>query len=158
MDKTVLLRQVDEMVSIITNARLSNTPYYTINGQRQAAGNVIKRLEQLTHGHILEVLRSLAQNTSQVRNMPAYILACLYNIPVSYHSQVQNRRYQENRNDLERQKAEAQSHAQEYQKSQPYHQAKATRKRFHNYTGRKWDHEEMARLDRLYLDKRLAEA
>lgn len=62
---------------------ISTTPLVRIGSQEYPNSYVKKRLLCMDSGHIEYVLDSLANNTSKVRNIRAYLLATLFNAPAT---------------------------------------------------------------------------
>ena len=70
---------LDEIVSLITDTYCSNESYVRIGKRKIAIKTVRKRLQMLTAEHIEYVISSLERNTTEIKNMRAYMLTSLYN-------------------------------------------------------------------------------
>jgi len=88
LDRDLLDGYVELMVEVCCSRR----EYTHVSGQEIPTDMVRKRLMMLTGEHIGYVLECLQKNTTQVKNIKAYILAALYNAPATmgqyYTSQV----------------------------------------------------------------------
>lgn len=89
--------EVEEILSIMADAYVSQKRSFPINGSEQPADLVRARLMRITQGHIQYVLEQYHKQTEEIRNPRAYILACLFNastsISLHYHNRVQYDRY-----------------------------------------------------------------
>jgi len=83
---------LDGYVELMVEACCSQRDYTRIGGQDVPTATVRDRFLKLTREHMGYVLESLQRNTTQVRNIKAYTLPALYNVPVTmtqyYTSQV----------------------------------------------------------------------
>lgn len=70
---------LEGIVEIMVEALCSQAPYTRIGGQEFPTEVVKSRLMKLDSQHIQYVLTSLAQNTTKIHNMKAYLLTTLYN-------------------------------------------------------------------------------
>ncbi len=75
--------KVNELVEIMTETVCSNRRTLRVSGSDMPQEVVKSRLLKLTYGHIEYVLDCLAENTTRVRNVRQYLLAVLYNAPVT---------------------------------------------------------------------------
>ena len=70
---------LDEIVSLITDTYCSGDDYVWIAKRKIPIQTVRKRLSKLTAEHIEYVIGSLEKNTTEIKNMRAYLLTALYN-------------------------------------------------------------------------------
>ena len=70
---------LDEIVSLITDTYCSNESFVRIGKREIPIAIVRKRLQMLTAEHIEYVINSLERNTTEIKNMRAYMLTSLYN-------------------------------------------------------------------------------
>ena len=70
---------LDEIVSLITDTYSSNERYVRIGKREIPITTVRKRLLMLTAEHIEYVINSLERNTTEIKNMRAYMLTTIYN-------------------------------------------------------------------------------
>lgn len=75
--------QLDEMVELMVEAVCSNRETLRVAGSNFPQAVVKSRLLKLDGEHIRFVFDCLKENTTQVRNMKQYLLAVLYNAPVT---------------------------------------------------------------------------
>ena len=80
---------VDEMVELITDVLCTARPTVRIGGENIPAEQVKDRLQRLDCGHMEYIFDCLRRNTTQVRNIRAYLLTALYNAPVTINSYYQ---------------------------------------------------------------------
>ena len=74
--------QLDEFVEIMLEVALSRTPTMKIGRDAEyPTAFVQQRFNQLTSIHIEKVMDGIRENTTQVRNARAYLLAALFNAP-----------------------------------------------------------------------------
>jgi hypothetical protein len=78
--------RIDPIVDIISDAVLSTKPIIRIAGQDMPQAAVKSRFLKLNSEHIEYVLDCLSANTTQVRNIKAYMLTALYNAPATMDS------------------------------------------------------------------------
>ena len=88
-------KQLDEIFCLLTDCCCSEKREQWISDQKiQAAELRIRFLQELSEAHIRYVLQTLEQQKSEIRNIRAYLLTCLYNAPATmnwyYTSQVWN--------------------------------------------------------------------
>lgn len=74
---------VDEVVELLTDALCTTRPNLRVGGEDVPAGQVKDRLLRLNYTHVEYVFDCLQKNTTQVRNIRAYLLTALYNAPVT---------------------------------------------------------------------------
>lgn len=80
------VREIDEILEILLDAVCSKRKQIRIAGDDKPASVVKSQLMKLDMGHIEFVLDSLSKNTTEVRNMKQYILAALYNAPLTINN------------------------------------------------------------------------
>ena len=74
--------QLDEFVEIMLEVALTRTPTMKIGRDAEyPTAFVQQRFDQLTSIHIEKVMDGIRENTTQVRNARAYLLAALFNAP-----------------------------------------------------------------------------
>lgn len=74
---------LDELVALMAEILCSKAKTIRIGGNELQTEMVQQRLQQLNILHIKYVMDSLQKNTSQVKNIKAYLLAALFNAPVT---------------------------------------------------------------------------
>ena len=86
--------EVNEVVQLIADALCSTRPTLRIGGEEIPATQVKDRLSRLDYSHLEYVFDCLRRNTTQIRNIRAYLLTALYNAPITinnfYHAEVQH--------------------------------------------------------------------
>lgn len=84
---------VDEITELITDTLCSTAREIYIGREAIPAEQVKKRFAKLNFAHMEYVFHSLYQNSTDIRNIKAYLLTALYNAPVTisnyYRSAVQ---------------------------------------------------------------------
>ena len=76
--------QVDEFVEIMLEVALSESPTIHVGQEREyPTAFVRERFAQLNSSHIERILDAILENTRQVRNTKAYLLAALFDAPAS---------------------------------------------------------------------------
>lgn len=75
--------KVDELVEIMLDVVCSTKSTIRVNGEEVPKEVVKSRFLKLTHEHIEYVLFALNQNTSDVKNIKAYLITALYNAPTT---------------------------------------------------------------------------
>lgn len=75
--------KVDELVEIMLDVACSAKKTFWVNSEEMPKEAVKSRFLKLTHGHIEYVLLSLKRNTSDVKNIRAYLITTLYNAPTT---------------------------------------------------------------------------
>lgn len=86
-------KRIDELVSIMTDILCNGSNTVRISGNDLPKKKVCERFMKLSFGHIQYILECLDKNTSDIRNIRAYLLAALYNAPAtidSYYSALVN--------------------------------------------------------------------
>ena len=78
--------QVDNLVDIMVEAIVSDKEYQIISGNRISTEMIKSRFCKLDKSHIEYVLDCLNHNSSDVRNIKKYLLATLYNAPMTIDS------------------------------------------------------------------------
>ena len=85
---------VDEMVELITDVLCTTRPTIRIGGEDIPTEQARDRFQRLDCGHMEYVFDCLRRNTTQIRNIRAYLLTALYNAPVTisnyYQASVQH--------------------------------------------------------------------
>lgn len=86
-------KQLDEIFCLLTDCCCSKKREQRIGDQKiQTAKLRIRFLQELSEAHVRYVLQMLEQQKSEIRNIRAYLLTCLYNAPATmnwyYTSQV----------------------------------------------------------------------
>ena len=80
---------VDELVELITEALCSTRPTIRIGGEDIPAEQVKSRFLTLNCEHINYVFESMARNSTDIRNIRAYLLTALYNATITINSHYQ---------------------------------------------------------------------
>ena len=75
-----------EMLELLVDTVCSKRRFIRIAGDDKPAEVVKAQLMKLNGDHLRFVLMCLKENTTQVRNMRQYLLATLYNAPMTMHS------------------------------------------------------------------------
>ena len=82
-DKKLRQDDLDEIVEIMVDTVCAHKPFIRVSGEDKPAEVVKSRLLKLDSGHIQFVLDCMSENTTKVRNIRQYLLAALYNAPVT---------------------------------------------------------------------------
>ena len=85
--------ELDELVELMVDTICSQRSVIRIAGDDRPKEVVKSRLLKLDYGHIRYVLDSLNNNCSKIRNVKQYLLAVLYNAPLTinnYYQQLVN--------------------------------------------------------------------
>ena len=82
MDKAVLYEILELLVETVT----SRKKFLRICGEEKPREVVKSRLMKLDSSHIQYILECLKENSTQIRNIKQYLLATLYNAPVTVDS------------------------------------------------------------------------
>ena len=82
-DRKLRRNDLDEIVEIMVDTVCANKPFIRVSGEDKPADVVKSRLLKLDSGHIQFVLDCMNENTTKVRNIRQYLLAALYNAPVT---------------------------------------------------------------------------
>lgn len=77
---------VDELVELITETLCGTRPTIRIGGEDMPAEQVKSRFLMLDCEHISYVFESMARNSTDIRNIRAYLLTALYNAPTTINS------------------------------------------------------------------------
>lgn len=89
--------EVDEMLELIAEVLCSTNATIRVNGSQIPIRYVKERFQTLDRFHIEYVIDCLRENTTNVRNIRAYLLTTLYNAPVTidhyYQAKVQHDLY-----------------------------------------------------------------
>ena len=75
-----------EMLELLVDTVCSKRCFIRIAGDDKPAEVVKAQLMKLNSDHLRFVLMCLKENTTQVRNIRQYLLATLYNAPMTMHS------------------------------------------------------------------------
>ena len=78
--------RLDELVELMVDTVCSNREMIRVAGDDYPAEVVRSRFLKLNASHIEYVLDRMRENTTQVRNIKKYLLAALYNAPVTMDS------------------------------------------------------------------------
>ena len=84
---------LDEILELLVETVCSKRKYIRVCGEDKPTEVVKSRLMKLTNEHIRYVLGCLKENTTKVRNIKGYLLATLYNAPITisnYYSALVN--------------------------------------------------------------------
>lgn len=81
-DKAVLYEILELLVETVT----SRKKFLRICGEEKPKEMVKSRLMKLDSSHIQYILECLKENSTQIRNIKQYLLATLYNAPVTVDS------------------------------------------------------------------------
>lgn len=90
MDDTRYNDTLPEIVELITDTICGSRKSIRIAGADYPIEAVRSRLLQLNQEHIEFVLDAMQRNTSQIKNMKAYLLTALYNAPLTITSSYQS--------------------------------------------------------------------
>lgn len=71
------------MTELIVDTLCSPRPTFRIGGAEMPAEQVKGRLQMLDNGHLEYVFDCMRRNTTEIRNIRAYLLTALYNAPVT---------------------------------------------------------------------------
>lgn len=80
---------VDEITELIVDVLCSTRPTLRIGGEDLPAAQVKERFYRLDSGHLEYVFDCLRNNTTQIRNIRAYLLTALYNAPTTINNYYQ---------------------------------------------------------------------
>ena len=78
--------QLEEIRDLLVEVCCTTRSTIRIAGDERPTAEVRKRLMRLNDGHIRYVLESLDETTTRVRNIRQYLLAALYNAPLTINS------------------------------------------------------------------------
>jgi len=78
--------RIDEILEIMVDALCSNRKEIRIAGDDKPAQIVKSQLMKLDASHIEFVLQCMKENTTQIKNVKQYILAALYNAPLTINN------------------------------------------------------------------------
>ncbi len=82
--------QIDEIVEILLDAVCSKRKQIRIAGDDKPVQVVKSQFMKLNYSHIEFVLGCLKENTTHIKNMKQYILAALYNAPITINNYYQS--------------------------------------------------------------------
>ena len=74
---------VDAIVELMTEVAISGGDYITISGKRVPKSVVVSRFEKYNMMTVQYVMECMKENTSDVKNIKQYLLAVMYNAPVT---------------------------------------------------------------------------
>ena len=80
---------VDEVTELITDVLCTSRPTIRIGGEEMPIAQVRDRFYRLDSGHLEYVFDCLRRNTTQIRNIRAYLLTALYNAPATINNYYQ---------------------------------------------------------------------
>jgi hypothetical protein len=95
-DARITRGRLDEIVDLMTEVLCAVSPTMTIAGNDYPTVLVQERFRQIGGRHIQYVFECLDKNTSRVRNIKKYLLAVLFNAPVTmdgYYAALVNHDY-----------------------------------------------------------------
>ena len=75
--------QLEEIRELLAEVCTTTKPTIRISGEEKPAAVVIGRLKKLNSSHICYVMDCLGENTTKISNIRQYLLAVLYNAPVT---------------------------------------------------------------------------
>lgn len=81
---------LDEIVELMVDTVCSKKPFIRVSGDDKPAEVVKSRLLKLNSEHIQFVLGCMSDNTTKVRNIRQYLLAALYNAPMTISNYYQS--------------------------------------------------------------------
>ena len=85
---------IDAMIEIMANVYISDRDTYKISGEEIPVNEVQNRIKTLNVQHIEYIIECLNRNTREIRKPDNYLLASLYNAPLTiglyYKAQVQH--------------------------------------------------------------------
>jgi hypothetical protein len=82
---------ITELYRLIVDTLCTSRKHITISGNRYTVSHVRSRLLRLTGHHILYILDSLSETTAKARNMKSYLVAALFNAPLTIDNYYANR-------------------------------------------------------------------
>ena len=74
---------LDEILNLMVDVVCANTEYIRVSGDDKPADTVRSQFLKLDSGHIKYVIDALQENTTKIRNMRQYLIAALYNAPMT---------------------------------------------------------------------------
>ena len=77
---------IDEILELILDTVCSTRETIGIAGEQRSMDIVKSRFMKLDAGHLEFVLQSMAENTTLIKNMKKYLLAALYNAPLTMNN------------------------------------------------------------------------
>ena len=80
---------VDEIAGLIVDVLCTTRPTLRIGGEELPIAQVKDRFYKLDSGHLEYVFDCLRNNTTQIRNIRAYLLTTLYNAPTTINNYYQ---------------------------------------------------------------------
>jgi len=83
-----MLKEISEiMVEILA----STQAYYNISGNHVPTVEVQKRIKQIGHEHLRVMIDMILEQRTYIKNIKAYIIKCLFNLPVTTETYFGNR-------------------------------------------------------------------
>lgn len=84
------VEEIDEIFDIILDVLCSNQKFISISGDKKPINVVKSRFMKLDSSHIQFVMDSMKDKTTKVRNVKKYIVAALYNAPITINNYYQS--------------------------------------------------------------------
>lgn len=84
------VEEIDEIFDIILDVLCSNQKFITISRDKKPINVVKSRFMKLDSSHIQFVMDSMKDKTTKVRNVKKYIVAALYNAPITINNYYQS--------------------------------------------------------------------
>ena len=88
---------IDQIANLMVDVISDDVDYYVIGGAKKNPELVKDQFKNLDYSHVAYVIDSLKSNTTEVRNIRQYLIASLYNAPLTidahYESQVSHDTY-----------------------------------------------------------------
>ena len=88
---------IDQIANLMVDVISDDVEYFVIGGAKKNPELVKDQFKTLDYSHVAYVIDSLKSNTTEVRNMRQYLIASLYNAPLTidahYESQVAHDTY-----------------------------------------------------------------
>ena len=88
---------IDQIANLMVDVISDDVEYFVIGGAKKNPELVKDQFKTLDYSHVAYVIDSLKSNTTEVRNMRQYLIASLYNAPLTidahYESQVSHDTY-----------------------------------------------------------------
>lgn len=78
-----LANEVDELVELMTDTVCINEPFVHIAGKEIPTAVVEERFLRIEEDHIVYIIDSLRKSSSKIHNIRQYLLAALYNAPIT---------------------------------------------------------------------------
>ena len=81
-----VVNEVDELVELMTDTVCISEPFVHIAGKKIPTSVVEERFLRIKEDHILYVIDSLRKAPAKIHNIRQYLLAALYNAPVTINN------------------------------------------------------------------------